>query len=146
MKRLITILLLSHVFGICLAQYQVNYLSSTATSVTLRSTGYEKKAKKAIPAAELSAIKVLLFQGVDNAVYSHALVPMTEKDALKKHPKYFNNLFDGGYRNFIQSSVVAQGMHKDLAKRKNMVLDVTVNIKALREDLERNGIIRKFGL
>ena len=31
-------------------------------------------------------------------------------------------------------------------KQKSITLDVTVNIRALRSELERNGLIRKFGL
>lgn len=146
MKRFFQILLI--IFLICgktNAQYQVNYRSSTSSSITVRSVGYANNAKKALVAAELSAFKAVLFQGVDNAVNQTALVPVTEDEITKQHEAYFNNLFVERYKHFISASEVVQPFSKDMNKRKNMVVDVTIKLRALREDLERNGIVRKFG-
>lgn len=60
--------------------------------------------------------------------------------------KYFNDFYDGGYRRFVVSSEMLTKLKKDASKRKSMTVDVTVNVMALREDLEKNGVIRKFGL
>jgi len=130
----------------CLAQYQVNYQSSPNNTVTLRSVGYANNKKKALLNAELSAIKAILFQGVDNARNSTAIISETESEATKKHEKYFNDFYDNGYKRFIASSEIVQPFSKDVNKRKNIVMDITVKVRALREDLERNGIIRKFGI
>lgn len=96
--------------------------------------------------AELSAIKAILFQGIDNAYNSKAMITETEINIVKKHEKYFNDFFENGYKRFIASSEIVQPFSKDVNKRKNIVVDITVKVRALREDLERNGIIRKFGL
>ena len=130
----------------CLAQYQVNYQSSTNNTITLRSVGYAKKKNLALIDAELSAIKAILFQGIDNAYNSKAMITETEIKIVKKHEKYFNDFFENGYKRFIASSEIVQPFSKDVNKRKNIVVDITVKVRALREDLERNGIIRKFGL
>lgn len=132
--------------GYLYAQYQVNYLSSTPSTVTVRSIGYAKKAKTAINTAELSAIRTILFQGLDNAIQSSPILSITEEEAIKKYPDYFKTFYEDGYKSFIQSSIIVQDLQKDRAKKKNMVLDITIKLKALRMDLEKNGIIRKFGL
>ena len=147
MKRLLH--LLAFLFVLCAsadAQYQVSYISSTGATVTVRSVGYESNAKKALAAAELSAFKAILFQGIDNAANKAALIPVTESEIRKQHEDYFNRLFAGDYKNFISTSEIVQPFSKDAAKRKNIVADVTIKVRALREDLEKNGVIRKFGL
>lgn len=147
MKRLFLLFTVAVLFlGNIHAQYQVNYVSSTNSTVTVRSVGYENKAKKALATAELSAFKAILFQGIDNAANQTALIPTTENEIRKLHKEYFDNLFSERYREFIASSTIVQPFSKDIAKRKNIVVDVTIKIRALREDLEKNGIIRKFGL
>lgn len=130
----------------CLAQYQVNYQSSTGNTITLRCVGYAKKKGMAMTDAELSAVKAILFQGIDEARNSTAMIAETEKEAVKKHEKYFDDFYESGYKRFIASSEIVQPFSKDANKRKNIVVDITVKVRALREDLERNGIIRKFGL
>ena len=49
------------------------------------------------------------------------------------------------YCSFIISNVPISQFEKDATKKKRIIVDVKVNIKALRLDLEQNGIIRKFG-
>lgn len=148
MKRvllLLFIILMGMGIG-CQAQYQVNYLSSTSNTITLRSVGYAKNKSLALVDAELSALEAILFQGIDNAANSTAMITETENEIMKRHLNYFDGFYDGGYKNFISSSEIVQPFSKDINKRKNIVVDVTIKIRALREDLERNGIIRKFGL
>lgn len=147
MKR--AVLLLTILIGIsigCWAQYQVNYQSSTSNTITLRSVGYAKNKNLALINAELSALKAILFQGIDNAHNSKAMIPETESKIVKKNKSYFNSFYKGDYKRFISSSEVVQPFSKDINKRKNIVADITVKVRALREDLERNGIIRKFGI
>lgn len=127
------------------AQYQVNYISSNSTTVTLRSIGYEKKLDRAKTVAELATIKKLLFQGIDNAIQPSPLIETSETVAVKKHSNYFKNLYNGRYKDFIQSSIIKQGLEKDATKKKCAIFDITINIKDLRRDLEQNGVIRKFG-
>lgn len=129
----------------CMAQYQVNCISSTAASITLRSVGYAKNKEKALFDAELSAVKALLFYGVDNSQSSMPLMTVTETEAIKSYKDFFSDLYGGGYKEFISSSEIVKPFSKDINKRKNIVVDVTVNVRALREYMERNGIIRKFG-
>ena len=143
------ILLLTILLGLsvdCWAQYQINYLSSTSSTITLRSVGYAKNKKLALRDAELSALKAILFQGIDNAKNSTAMISNKESEIMKQHKDYFNRLYKSGYKRFISSSEIVKPFSKDINKRKNIVINIAVNVRALREDLERNGVIRKFGL
>lgn len=128
------------------AQYQSNVILSTNTSVKIRCTGYAKSKKKALAEAELAAVKAVLFHGIDNTQSQTALIPITEKEAVKQYKSYFNALYSGNYRDFISSSEVVIPFSKDINKRKNIVVDVTVKVRVLRENLEKNGVIRRFGL
>lgn len=146
MKRLsFLIMILLGVYCCASAQYQVNYISSTNTSITVRSVGYAKNKKLALIDAELAALRAVLFQGIDEAPNKTALIPGTEEKEMKQHKDYWDSFYYGRYREFISNSEIVQPFAKDINKRKNIVIDVTIKIRALREDLEKNGIIRKFG-
>ncbi len=146
MIRFIFILVCTLCFFDVSAQYQVKYVSVDGDLVKMRCVGYANKPKEAVEDAELSAVKVVLFQGVSGVPHiSSPLISIVEHEAVHDNSKYFKDFYDGGYRRFIVSSEILTKLKKDASKRKSMTLDVTVNVKALREDLERNGVIRKFG-
>lgn len=127
------------------AQYQTNYLSSTATTIAVRSVGYGRNAQKAISDAEQKAFLAVLYNGFEQASYSSAIIQDLRDDVEKAHSAYFGNFWDERCRRFIMSTTITQPFAKDSVGNKCIVLDVTINHKALREDLEKNGIIRKFG-
>lgn len=129
------------------AQYQAKYVGDSNGCVKMRCTGYAKKAKEAVAEAELSAVRTILFQGISEVpACSLPLIPVTEKEAEGENKRYFRDFYSGGYMRFVVSSEIVTTLKKDAAKRKNMTVDVTVNVKALREDLEKNNVIRRFGL
>lgn len=147
MARLVFMLVCALFFGSASAQYNVKYVSSDGDLVKMRCVGYAKKAKEAVVDAELSAVKVVLFQGVSGEPrFQSPLISTTEREAVRGNKKYFKDFYDGGYRRFVVSSEILSRLKKDASRRKSMAVDVTVNVRALREDLERNGVIRKFGL
>lgn len=129
------------------AQYQVNLLHVADNDVwTLRSTGYAKNKAQALIDAELSVMKAVMFQGIDGAPSSIALIPLTPDEAEKTHKKFFESFYAEDYRQFIAATEIVQPFGKDANKRKCIVADVTVRVRALRDFLERSGVIRKFGL
>lgn len=148
MKRVIILTILSIFFGYLssLAQYQVNCIDTNGETMTFRVVGYGKNAKVASQNAELSVIKALMFEGIPNSQQHMPMVPESEGIALEKNGKTLSKFFDGEYKSEITRSVVVRKFGKDINKQKSITLDVTVNIKALRNKLERIGIIRKFGL
>lgn len=128
------------------AQYQVNCISTDGETMTFRVVGYGKNSKMASDDAEISVIKALMFEGIPNSQQHIPMVPETESTIRKKYDKELNSLFKGEYKGVIPRSVIVRKFGKDANKQKTITLDVTVNIRALRNKLERTGIIRKFGL
>ncbi|MDE6416359.1 MAG: hypothetical protein K2K68_04950 [Duncaniella sp.] len=148
MKRIIFLSLLSIILG-CLnsnAQYQVNCIDTNGETMTFRVVGYGKNAKVASHNAELNVIKALMFEGIPNTQQHIPMVQESETVALDKYGKALKNYFDGEYQSEITRSVIVRKFGKDINKQKSITLDVTVNIRALRNKLERIGVIRKFGL
>lgn len=148
MKRLLLLSILSFILG-CLninAQYQVNCIDTNGETMAFRVVGYGKNAKIASRNAELNVIKALMFEGIPNTQQHIPMMTETESVALDKYGKSLNKFFDGEYQNEITRSVIVRKFGKDTNKQKSITLDVTVNIRALRNKLERIGVIRKFGL
>ena len=114
--------------------------------MTFRVVGYGKNAKAASRNAELNVVKALMFEGVPNSQQHIPMVPETESVAISKYEKQLNPFFNGQYQSEITRSVIVRKFGKDANKQKSITLDVTVNIGALRNKLERIGVIRKFGL
>lgn len=148
MKRSFVSIILSVILG-CLssfAQYQVNCIDSNGETMTFRVIGYGKNAKVASRNAELGVIKALMFEGIPNSQQRTPMVSETETVALDKYGKTLHNFFEGEYQSEITRSVILRKFGKDSNKQKSIILEVTVNIRALRNKLERIGVIRKFGL
>lgn len=128
-------------------QYRVNYLSSDGTSLSVRSVGYDKKKDKAVEAAEQAAVMSLLFRGIPGSQQSLPLIGTDEAAIIKAHQAYFDVfLKEKRYKGFITSSIPVSKFGKDASGRKFISMDITINLKALRADLEQQDIIRKFGI
>ena len=97
-------------------------------------------------AAEINAIKTLVFIGAPGTVFQVPLVTSDISIVETKHKDIFNELYESAYRNFIESSVTVTSYGKDAEKRKCITLDIRIRAKALRSWLENKGVIRKFGL
>ena len=74
------------------------------------------------------------------------MIGVNEIALMQQHKAYFDQFFgmtESGpnrYRTFIIRS-------KPIGKYsgRQLTMDVTINLRALRADLEQNGVIRKFG-
>ncbi len=128
------------------AQYHVTAISSTNGTVTMRSTGYGKKAAKASIDAELSAIKAVLFVGAGKTPYNYPLIHEGQSAVETKYKVFFDELYNQGYKTFVESTVIVTPFGKNTLKQKCITVDVCIRAEQLRKHLEKNGIIRKFGL
>lgn len=148
MKKIILLffLLLGFTSSGTFAQYQVNHLQSNGDTMTFRVVGYGKNAKKASADAEINVLKAIIFKGIPDTQQSVPMIRDTEDATYSKNQGFWNNFWNGDYQNFITRSVIVRKFGKDDNKQKSITLEVTVNIRALRQDLQKNGIIRKFGL
>lgn len=148
MKRFIIFIIITLVGSVAelFAQYQVNCIDTNGETMTFRVVGYGKNAKKASTNAELSVIRAIMFEGIPNTQHSIPMISETESVVFDKHGNALNRFYGGEYKNEILSSVIVRNFGKDANKLKSITLDITVNTRALRNKLEKIGIIRKFGL
>lgn len=128
------------------AQYQVSVQNVTKDAITMRCVGYGKKASIASINAELSAIKTLLFVGVQNTKYSIPLIQEDKTIIENKYKHFFDSFYSKEYQNYIESSVIVTPFGKNELKQKCITLDICIRVNQLRNNLENKGIIRKFGL
>ncbi len=147
MTRNFLLLLLSFVVFGLRGQDKVSYVSDGTENISLRVLSYGKKSKEAMDNAEKVAIQTILFRGIPGSnQVEYPMIGVNEKEIQEQHRVYFKELFDKErYHSFIISNVPISRFEKDATKKKRIIVDVKVNIRALRLDLEQNGIIRKFG-
>lgn len=124
----------------------VNLLSENDGTITVRSIGLGKNKKEAITKAEQNAIKVLLFRGLPSSQQNESILPINESEAISVYDRYFEEFFnEGRYRTFIMSSIPIGSFSKNGKTEREIPVDVKINLKALKRDLEAQGVIRKFG-
>lgn len=118
-----------------------SFLSEQNGIITVKSSGAGKSAEQAKRAAEKSAISTLLFRGFPESSQKAPLVGYQEEEITGKHSRYFRQLYkQERYLSFLTSSQPVSRY-----ANKALTVEVSINLRALRTDLEENGIIRKFG-
>ncbi|MDR1882081.1 MAG: hypothetical protein LBR26_04785 [Prevotella sp.] len=117
------------------------FLSAGDGAITVRSSGVGKTQEKAQIAAEQNAFNTLFFRGFPESQQKTPLVGYDEAGAKQQHATYFDDLYGNRrYRTFVTQSHTAGSYDKTLQS-----VEITINLRALRADLERAGVIRKFG-
>lgn len=139
-------------FCCCACSRQANPVQSIGIvaerdgTVTIRSTGCGSNKSEAVSAAELHAIEQLLFRGIPGSQQAVPLVSIDESAAKSRHKDYFDVLLEAGrHKSFILTSVPVSNFVRHNRTERNITVDVHINLPALRCDLEKQGIIRKFG-
>jgi hypothetical protein len=139
---------------------EVTYQNYTGDILTLRVLGYGGNENTAIEDAQMRAMETLFFRGIPNSSLNNPLIGFNENDLKMTHNAYFKEFFS--YKRFLtfisQTMVVGGQKQKVIATKvdkksasQDMVdalvvaVDVLVNVKSLRKDLEQKNVIRKFG-
>ena len=106
------------------------------------SIGYGKNREAAIDHAKEQAFINLLFRGIPGSSHNRAMVG-NETSSRSQHKEYFDDFFNKkGYNRFVMNCSQGPFSKKD----KSIKCNISINVKALRVDLEQNGVIRGFGL
>ncbi|MEM6361459.1 MAG: hypothetical protein AAGA64_04515 [Bacteroidota bacterium] len=115
--------------------------------INLRSVGYGNTEEDAKYDAMRRAVDMVLFQGIadHDSPVKDGLISNPER-AKETHKSFFKNFYgQREYMSFIPNSVLVSSGKK--AKGiKPVTVNMSVNVRALRKRLEREGIVRKFGL
>ena len=125
--------------------YNAVGINDDANSITLRCNGYGKTEADALADAGKYAVEQLLFRGVPNSSQRNPLIGTDEATARENQKSYLADLFDNErYLSFLTLTIPVDG-GKERGKYWT-VADITINLRALRTDMEQAGLIRKFGL
>ncbi|MDR1884505.1 MAG: hypothetical protein LBR26_17285 [Prevotella sp.] len=120
---------------------QVNYLSERDGSINVRSVGVGKTKDAAKANAEINGIDVLLFRGLPESSQKTPLLGYNESEIRKQYDNYFKQMYENKrYLTFVMSSQPVSDYSKE-----RVSVEVKINLRALRSDLEGQGLIRKFG-
>lgn len=123
----------------------VNYITGTEQTITARAEGVGRTEDKAVADAEQKVFETLFFRGLPESHQKTPLVGINENEEKAKHKTYFSRFYnEQRYKTFVMSAVAVSGA-KTVKGGKALVVDVKINLSALRSDLEAGGVIRKFG-
>ena len=124
--------------------YNAVAIHDDANTITLRCSGYGKTEADAIADAGRYAVEQVLFRGVPNSNQRDPLIGVDENTARKQYTRYLQELLDEErYLSFLTQSIPVENGRSN--GKTWIVANITINLRALRSDLEQAGIIRKFG-
>lgn len=149
MRKLLLIVLLCPLLAYGRGECEVHYLSETDESIQLSVVVSDTKKKEVVWSACYEAIRVLLFEGVKGSRHRQNPYVADEYGSRNVHEAYYHRLFDkNGFYQFITDyAIVEKGKRKIPGRKiKYRVVDVNVNLKALKYSLTEHSIIRKFGV
>lgn len=149
---LVTVLILLTALVACskkidyLQTSEVKFLNSPHSgNVTVEAIGYGDQIQVAEANATLNAFQTIMFQGLP--AFSGLSTPMIP-DRSKVDQSILERFFDRNeYSEFLtsQEEIRILGEYKN-PKMYKVSKVVTINYNALRRGLEKNGVVRKFGL
>lgn len=139
---------------------EVTYQSYRSDILTIRVLGYGGNENSAVEDAQMRAMETIFFRGIPNSNISNPLIGFNENELKRTHSAYFKEFF--GYKRFLtfisesvfvggkNQKVIATKINKKGAKQDMLdalvvAVDISVNVKTLRKDLEQQNVIRKFG-
>lgn len=125
--------------------YNAVGIHDDANSITLRCNGYGKSEADAVADAGRYAVEQLLFRGVPNSNQRNPLIGTDESTAKKQYKTYIDDFFNNErYLTFLTlTTPIDSGKDRGTYWTE---ADITINLRALRMDMEQAGVIRKFGL
>ena len=122
--------------------------SDRAGTITVITTGTGaglRGERRAIIDGERQAFKELFFRGYPDSQQKIPMIGVNEIALMQQHKAYFDQFFGmtelgpNRYRTFVISS-------RRVKKSGNILtMEVKINLRALRADLEQHGVIRRFG-
>lgn len=115
-----------------------------ANNVVIRALGYGKKEANAREDAEIRVMRAVLYVGFPG---HNKMISEPESSVEAKHADFLSNFFEGKrYKDFITSVVSVGSLAKVKGQKvKSMPFDITVNLKALRQNLIENKVGEGLG-
>ena len=144
MKKLFPILFITMLVGCKSAKFpstgETTYYAQNKDILIVNSVGYGYKIEDAKTYAQKQALNNLIYNGVANSNYKNPMVDYQQIDKIKPNlDKYINT----NYLQFIQNtSLISNTKNK---KVYTQLYRIEINTLSLRDAMEREGFVRKFG-
>lgn len=140
-KRL-TLLTVCFVFGAVSSWAQEFVYEGESNGVLMLSVSeFNVKKSDAVDKAIKDSFFQILFRGIPGSKEYQRPLLGTDENAAKAHNEYFNKMIgDGRIYTFVNYSAL------NYYKRKEAVVKVSLNVRALVQDLEKHNLYRRFGL
>jgi hypothetical protein len=116
-----------------------------SASYTCRGTGFSKNSDDCKADAEMNVFNVLLFKGFSG---TDLQIPLVDNEMKSKNDneKFYKDFFNNHkYRDYITSEVSIVSPLKKVKGGYTCQVEFTINLNSLKNHLQQNGIIRKFG-
>ena len=122
---------------------EVKYNSYVDGVITVNTIGFGNNKSESIYQAEKNAFEVLFFRGLPESPLNK---PLIDNEQVKNEKSSFFKSFysENRYKSFITYSNLMSEYTKKQQSISN--IEMSINVSALRKELESNGIIKKFGL
>jgi hypothetical protein len=124
---------------------QIEFVSQQNGTITVSTVGSAKEVNNAISEAEKYVFYAVFYRGIPGSTVKNGLMDITEAEAETRFREYFDNFYKSRYQTFITTTQQNGGVIKGKKHNKTVSFYMTVNVDALRKDLEDNQVIRKFG-
>ena len=124
---------------------QVEFVSEQNGTITIRTDGTNKKLSDAITDAEKYVFYTIFYHGIPGSTLKNGLMDKPEAEVEESNKEYFKTFYENRYQLFITNIVQNGNIMKGKHRKKSIFFDITVNIDALRRELENNQVIRKLG-
>lgn len=118
----------------------VEYVSSDKNTITVTSKSQGDSFDKAAYHAEINALQNILFRGINNSNQENPMIA----DENKVNPNHLSQLYSRDYKDFMISSYLVNKYSKSGVSF--VTQEVKFDLQSLRKYLEKNNMIRKFGL
>lgn len=123
---------------------EVVSIKSTDRTITLHASTQAASINQAILYSERLAMENILFRGIPKSSQEHPIIADEYKTTTANKAYFEWLLSEQAYRRFyIESTLYRQQQTKGNAF---ITQQITIDLEALRKDLEQQNVIRKFGL
>jgi hypothetical protein len=122
----------------------VNFAGYDKNVLTVVSEYTSDSFDRAVYSAQVNALENILFKGIVGSPSENPIIP-DEVEAMKNHEMVLNTfIFETGCRAYIKNS---ETLFRDKQKKRFYVRQsVTFDLNGIRKFLEKNNIIKAFGL
>ncbi len=140
-KRIFLVFILFLLWAVPLSSQEIVYEGESNGVLMLSVSEYNVKKTDAITQAIKDAYFQILFRGIPGSKENKQALLRTDENVVNVQRKYYDNMIDGGrLYSFINYSSLSY------YKKKEAIVKLSVNIKALIKDLEQNNLYRRLGL